>query len=134
MKRLLFLAALTIFINCFIIAQDSFPVRGFCIAAPEAKNLDTFIKFIEDELASRNVNTLILRVDYGYKFESHPELSHRHGLNKEDAKKLVDACKKNNIQLIPQINLLGHQSWEKEPGTLLKVYPDFDETPQVKMP
>ena len=50
-------------------------VRGFCIAAPSPKNLDRFIKFINEELATRKVNTLILRVDYDYQYKSHPELA-----------------------------------------------------------
>jgi len=33
--------------------------------------------------------------------------------------------------LIPQINLLGHQSWESQSGKLLEVYPQFDETPSI---
>jgi hypothetical protein len=36
--------------------------------------------------------------------------------------------------VIPQINLLGHQSWASTCGNLLKAYPDFDETPWVKFP
>ena len=51
-----------------------FPVRGFCIGAPQSKDVDGFIKFIDEELAPRSVNTLILRVDYNYQYESHPEL------------------------------------------------------------
>ena len=47
---------------------------------------------------------------------------------------MVNACKKNNIRIIPQINLLGHQSWANHTGKLLKTYPQFDETPGVKMP
>ncbi|MDO9614059.1 MAG: family 20 glycosylhydrolase, partial [Bacteroidota bacterium] len=31
-------------------------------------------------------------------------------------------------------NLLGHQSWAGKTGNLLEVYPQFDETPHVKMP
>jgi hypothetical protein len=50
------------------------PVRGFCIAAPQPKELDRFIKFVDEELAPRSVNTLILRVDYNYQYESHTEL------------------------------------------------------------
>ena len=50
------------------------PIRGFCIAAPQPDDLEEFIKFIDEELVPRNVNTLILRVDYNYKYESHPEL------------------------------------------------------------
>jgi hypothetical protein len=111
-----------------------FPVRGFCIAAPQPKDLDEFIKFIDEELAPRSVNTLILRVDYNYRYESHPELSDSVALSKIEVKKLVAVCKKNNIRIIPQVNLLGHQSWAGTTGNLLKVYPQFDETPLVMMP
>lgn len=121
-----------------LIAQSKidtlFPVRGFCIAAPQPKQVDTFVKFINEELASRKVNTLILRVDWNYKFESHPELRDSIALSKQDVKKMVKACQKNNIRIIPQINLLGHQSWAKTTHNLLRVYPQFDETPHVKMP
>ena len=43
-------------------------------------------------------------------------------------------AKKHGIQIIPQINLLGHQSWANRTDKLLSVYPQFDETPWVKMP
>ncbi|MDO1445082.1 family 20 glycosylhydrolase [Rhodocytophaga aerolata] len=109
-------------------------VRGFCIAAPRPNGVDSFVEFIEKELAPRKVNTLILRVDFNYQFESHPELRDSVALSKADAKKIVNASKKHNIRLIPQINLLGHQSWANTTYNLLRVYPDFDETPHVKMP
>lgn len=110
------------------------PVRGFCIAAPKPDGLEEFMKFIGEELAPRQVNTLILRVDYNYQYESHPELSDSNALSTQDVKRLVATCKKNNIRIIPQVNLLGHQSWAGTIGNLLKVYPEFDETPLVKMP
>lgn len=115
-------------------SPNNLPVRGFCIAAPQQADLDRFVKFINDELAPRKVNTLILRVDYNYQYESHPELRDSAALSKNDIKKLVAVCKKNNIRIIPQVNLLGHQSWAGKLGNLLKVYPQFDETPLVKMP
>lgn len=111
-----------------------FPVRGLCIEAPRPYLVDKFVQFISTELAPRKLNTLILRVDWNYQFSSHPELSDSIALSKEDVKKLVAVCKQNNIRLIPQINLLGHQSWAKTTHNLLRVYPQFDETPQVKMP
>ncbi len=114
--------------------SDEFPVRGFCIAAPAPADVDAFVKFIREELASRKVNTLILRVDFNYQYESHPELRDSVALSKNDVKKLVDVCKSNNIRIIPQINLLGHQSWASRTHNLLRVYPQFDETPHVKMP
>jgi Glycosyl hydrolase family 20, catalytic domain len=114
--------------------EDPFPVRGFCIAAPKANGIDDFVKFIKNELATRQVNTLVLRVDFNYQFENHPELRDSAALSKADVKKLVEACKSSNIRIIPQINLLGHQSWAGTTNNLLRVYPQFDETPGVKMP
>jgi hypothetical protein len=113
---------------------DQLPVRGFCIGAPNPDQLDEFIEFIYNGLATRNVNTLILRVDYGYEFESHPELRDENPLSRSDVRKLVKACQETRIRVIPQINLLGHQSWAGTLTNLLRVYPDFDETPYVKMP
>ena len=111
-----------------------FPVRGFCIAAPSPAVLDSFITFIKQELAPRKVNTLILRVDFGYQYKSRPELADNNALSEAEVKKIVAACKQNNIRIIPQVNLLGHQSWASQPGKLLQVYPQFDETPHVKFP
>ncbi len=115
-------------------SNEPLPVRGLCIAAPTPDHLDEFLGFIENELAPRDVNTLILRVDYGYEYDSHPELRDPNALSKNNVKKLVKACRNNHIRLIPQINLLGHQSWAGRVNNLLRVYPEFDETPRVKMP
>jgi len=122
------------FIDNSAISQDTLPIRGFCISAPLPTEVDAFVKFIAEELAPRKVNTLILRVDYNYQFESHPELRDEVALSKADVKRLVEVCRIKHIRLIPQINLLGHQSWASKVNNLLKVYPEFDETPQVKMP
>lgn len=110
------------------------PVRGFCIAAPSGDRVDEFIRFIGEELAPRSVNVLILRVDYGFQFASRPEMADPHGLSKEQAQNIAAACKKHHIRIIPLVNLLGHQSWQTSCGKLLKVHPEFDETPAVKFP
>src|ERR1022692_3493995 len=115
-------------------ADKTLPVRGFCIPAPSGNRVDEFIKFIEEELAPRSVNALILRVDYGFQFTSHPEVADQNGLSKEQAQKIATICKKHQIRIIPLINLLGHQSWQSNCGRLLKAYPEFDETPEVKFP
>ena len=111
-----------------------FPVRGLSISAPKSEDFDEFVKFIDTELPPRNINTLILIVDYNYQYKSHPELADSGALSKKEVKKLVAVCKKNNIRIIPQIDLLGHQSAHERLKNLLKVYPEFDETPLVKMP
>lgn len=119
-------------------AQSSFeelmPVRGLSIAAPGPQGVDQFVTFIEEELATRHINVLILRVDYNYQYKSHPELQNPEALSEEDVKKLVFVCGEHGIRIVPQINLLGHQSWAEGIGNLLKVYPEFDETPSVLMP
>ena len=136
-KKILFLtAAFLLSVTAF--AQTGLdavlPVRGLAIAAPQPEHVDEFVAFIRDELIPLKVNTLLLRVDYNYQYESHPELRNEKALSKADVKKLVAACREGNIRLIPQINLLGHQSWAESLENLLKVYPEFDETPHIEMP
>ena len=111
-----------------------FTVRGLAIKAPNVDEVDRFVDFIDEELAPRNVNTLILRVDYNYQYQSRPELRDSIALSKRDVKKLVAAAKRNEIRLIPQVNLLGHQSWASDLGNLLEEYPEFDETPDIEIP
>lgn len=113
---------------------EIFPTKGLCIAAPNAGNLERFNKFIIEELAPRGLNTLILRIDHNYTYTSRPELRSKNPLSKAQVKQLVETCREHNIRLIPQINLLGHQSWASTLGKLLEVYPEFDETPHVKIP
>lgn len=147
MKRIIYTLTTLIFLTAFVTEEDErrktgiqenldnvLPVRGFCIGAPKPDDVDEFVKFIDEELAPRHVNTLILRVDYNYQYESHPELRDSVALSKGDVKKMVKVCKEHDIRIIPQINLLGHQSWANRTGRLLSVYPEFDETPHVKMP
>ena len=134
MKKIVVIVALILSLAGFGKALELLPVRGLCMGAPDASHFDTFLKFINEELAPRQVNTIVLMINYGYQFESHPELNDKNGLTKAEVKKIVDVCKKHNIRLIPQINMLGHQSWAEKTGKLLQVYPEFDETPGVKMP
>ena len=138
MKRFLLLIALVYIIPAALFAQEKenqsesrLPVRGLAIAAPSVSSMDLFLKFIEEELAPARFNLLILRVDYNYAYESHPELREDNPLTKSDVKKIVTLCKKYGIRIAPQINLLGHQSWAKTTNRLLSVYPEFDETPQI---
>lgn len=139
MRKIALLSALMAVISTIAYSQvrhavNDYPVRSFCISAPTPTNVDSFVVFINKELAPRQVNQLVLRVDYRYQYKSHPELVDEGALSEADVKKLRAACEANNISLIPQINLLGHQSWANNTGKLLEVYPQFDETPWIKMP
>jgi len=115
-------------------AEAALPVRGFCIAAPLPDGVDAFIEFIEKELVPASINTLVLRVDYNFEYQTHPELRDDVALSSKQVGKIVKACRRGGIRVIPQINLLGHQSWEGKVNNLLRVHPEFDETPHVAMP
>lgn len=119
-----------------IVAQENkldsvLPIRGLAIAAPSVQGVDLFLKFIEEELAPAHFNLLILRVDWNYTYQCHPELRDPNPLTQEDVKKIVNTCHKHGIQIAPQINLLGHQSWAETTYALLREYPEFDETPHI---
>ncbi len=116
------------------ITAKSEPLRGLSIAAPAKGSVARFTRFIEEELAARNVNTLLIRIDYRFEYQSRPELVDDGALSLGDVKQIVAACRRHDITLIPQINLLGHQSWHTKVNKLLEVYPEFDETPHVVMP
>jgi N-acetyl-beta-hexosaminidase len=134
MKKLLTTIYCGLLISILSTGAQELPVKGFCIAAPRPDRVDEFTQFIDQELAPNNVNMLILRVDWNYQYESHPELSDSDALSRDDVKKLVQKCQANKINLVPQINLLGHQSWAGTAYSLITVYPEFDETPHILMP
>lgn len=110
------------------------PVRSFSIAAPKPSKVKDFIKFIKEDLTNTPVNTLFLRINYQYQFKSHPELADNNALSSNDVKQIVQTCQEHHINLIPLVNLLGHQSWKQDNiKSLLKVYPEFEETPGNKL-
>ena len=114
------------------LSPASLPVRGLAIEAPKPAGLDAFLKFIEEDLVPAGFNLLILRVDWNYAYESHPELRDPNPLTRNDVKRIVALCQRSGIRLVPQINLLGHQSWANQTYALLREYPQFDETPSIK--
>lgn len=80
-------------------------------------------------LAKRGVNVLIVEVNYGFDFQSHPELRGQNPITREQAQRLAEVCRTHDVRLIPQFQCLGHQSWAKQTHPLLRAYPQFDETP-----
>ena len=80
-------------------------------------------------LAKMGINVLILEVNYGFEFKSHPELRMGQApITRDGARVLVKTCRENGIRLIPQFNCLGHQSWSKRTFPLLAKYPELDIT------
>ena len=104
--------------------------KAICIDPPATKNLDRFCSFITDRLGPDGFKTLVLRVRYRYQFESHPDCRGTDPLSKADLAKILAACRKAGVKLVPKINLLSHQEGLDD-GTvkegILKAHPEFDE-------
>ena len=112
MKSEFLLAILLAIIVPKIQAQDTaLIVKGFCVGAPSPERLEDFLSFMENDLAGNGINTLVLRVDFNYEYDSYPRLRNEHALSEQQVKRLVRTAHRNEIRMIPQINLLGHQSW-----------------------
>ena len=105
------------------------PVRGLHLSAPSKKDVGTALEFFRSALPKEGVNTLILEFGWHYDFQSRPEFSDPSAPGKDDVRKIAQACREGGIELIPQINCLGHQSWAEHDGRLLQKHPEFDETP-----
>ncbi|MBN2473314.1 MAG: family 20 glycosylhydrolase [Pirellulales bacterium] len=104
--------------------------RALHLIGPRPERLEVTKRLIAEVLAPMGLNALILEVNYGFRYGSHPELACR-GLRREQARELTAFCRRHGIRLIPLFNCLGHQSWSKNTSALLKTYPQFDETPHV---
>jgi len=112
-----------------VAATPAPPVRGLHLMAPVAADIPAAVRFIKEALPKEGVNVLVLEFDYHYRFTRHPEVAEADGLSAEDVKLLAAASKEAGVKLIPEMDLLGHQSWEKVTGGLLRAHPEFDETP-----
>lgn len=122
----------------------SWKTKGIVLTAPLTSELDYVVRLIDEYLAPRGFNLLVLQVRYRYQFKTHPEVWGYDPLSLSDVKKLLDVCKKHGIKLVPKMNLFGHQSGLPNTPTdgilhghnveaqdirdgLLRAYPEFDE-------
>lgn len=110
-------------------ASPTLPVRGLHVMAPKPGEMDLALRFIREALPNEGVNTLVMEFDYRYQFTKHPEVVDPDALGKDDVERIVDACRRSGVRLIPQINCLGHQSWAATTAGLLRAHPELDETP-----
>lgn len=106
------------------------PVKAFHLRFGSHELLENFLSFIEKVLAPKGINHLIVECNTSFVFKSHPEVTGG-TLTREDAQEIKDVCKKHDIRVIPLFQCLGHQGWGGARNTLLKAYPEFDETPHV---
>ena len=89
------LLLVSVYVTLF--CQNSPPVIGLSIAAPDPDGLDQFISFMEEELAPGGINILVLRVDFNYSYESYPVLRDENPLRRKHVKKLVRSARKHGM-------------------------------------
>jgi len=84
-------------------------------------------------LADDGVNVVVIEVNYSFEFKAHPELRNRHFITCATAHELAAAARRCGIRLIPEFNCLGHQSFGGRIGPLLRLHPEFSETPDLTL-
>ncbi len=104
-------------------------VRGLHVMVPKPDEMADSLRLIREALPKEGVNTLVVEFNYRFQFTKRPEVVDPDALSSDQVKALVEACRDAGVRLIPQINMLGHQSWAKTTLGLLKAHPEFDETP-----
>jgi hypothetical protein len=87
------------------------------------------VRFIREALPKEGVNTVVLEINYRFAYTKRPEVIDPNALSHEDASAIATAARAAGVRVVPQINLLGHQSWAKTTHGLLRSHPEFDETP-----
>lgn len=110
-------------------ASPGGPLRGLHLAAPRPDDMDAALRFIQEALPKEGVNTLFLEFNYRVRSRRFPEIVDEPALTPEQVQSLAAAARLAGVKLVPQINLLGHQSWAKTTFALLRIHPEFDESP-----
>jgi hypothetical protein len=84
-------------------------------------------------LAAAGANVAVVEVNYSFEFQAHPELRNARFVTRASAHQLAAAARKCSIRLIPEFNCLGHQSFGGKIGPLLRLHPEFNETPALAL-
>ena len=115
--------------NIAATVPPALPIRGLHLSAPGKSELPAVLSFVREVLPRHGVNTLILEFNYRFDYRSRPEFADASGLGSNEVRQIAQACRERGIELIPQMNCLGHQSWSRRNARLLEKHPEFDETP-----
>ena len=78
------------------------------------------IKDIIDTAAQYKFNAIIFSINNGIKYDRRPNISKTNALRKDQVSELIAYAQQRHIEVIPEVNLLGHQEWLLSP-----VYPEL---------
>jgi len=105
-------------------------IKGAHLRIRDAGVTDKLIQYIREGLSPLGVNFLVLEFNPGYNYRCFPELADG-SFGRDEARKIAAAAKEEGIRVVPLFMCFGHQGWRFEKNKLLKLHPEFDETPDV---
>jgi len=105
--------------------------RGIHVGAGGRDAVPALQRLIGEVAPALGLNWVILEVNGGFQYASHPECADSNPITKDDAGKLATLAREKGIQLVPMYNCLGHQSWHTDVDTLLRAHPEFNEAPDM---
>jgi len=112
-------------------AAVELPVRGLHVGLYRPGDAALWERFIREALPAEGVNLLVFEINYHYAFQSYPQVAEPNPVTPDDLGRLAAACADAGVELMPQINCLGHQSSAGRSHGLLRAFPEFDERPDI---
>ena len=119
-----------------IVIPESWTFRGVQEHVPAPEDVDAFCAHVTNTLGKIGVRQLVIRFAYHYEFKSHPECRQKSALTEAQVRQIRAACDAAGIELIPKMNLFGHQH-PLFPGAgngPIDAHPEFSETRGSKDP
>ncbi|MCL2180886.1 MAG: family 20 glycosylhydrolase [Treponema sp.] len=105
-------------------------IKAVHLRVRDAGVTEKLIKYINEGLSPLGINLLCLEFNPGYNYRRFPELADG-SFGREEARKVAAAAKNAGIEIVPLFMCLGHQGWRFHKNKLLKLHPEFDETPDA---
>lgn len=106
--------------------------RGVHLWLDNEPDAQTLVKTLP-ALAAAGANTVVVEVNYSFEFEAHPELRNPRFIRRATAQALAAAARNCGVRLIPEFNCLGHQTSGGHLSPLLRLHPEFNETPSLSL-
>jgi hexosaminidase len=95
---------------CSIEDWPTFPYRGVHMFTGH-KARDFQVRMMREVLGPLKINQFVYQCEY-LRWDSHPELWHaQRGMEKADARAVLDEAARQHIEVTPLINTFGHSNW-----------------------
>jgi len=113
----------------------SLPTRSAMIILPVDKwgyphdpnvKVEDFLDFLYNTLARHKYNTLVLNMRHGYRFECAPKTGAKHAWGRAELERIRDFCARHFLEVIPNLNSMGHMGWLLYRHTELRWHDDMN--------